>query len=197
MGRSIRWYIFPGNLEHDKTKKICFDLEFEPEKDDDTDLKIKLFNILNPDIDDIDDIYYWKHKKDIDDIWQLYIHSNEYKSISCEKCKTYLIGIHINSIDSIDISHSYSDPYWNSEWDLKHFHMGSSRTDLVRRFSNDKLYREISKKDIDETYRMIEDLGEPIRTSDKVAKIETLHVLDFLKKSSIIENMHIILQDEY
>jgi hypothetical protein len=192
MGRTLNWYIFPGNLEHDKIKQVCLDLEFEPENDD-MDLKIKLFNILNPKSDDINDIDYWKKKNEINDLWKSYNWNN-----ACAKCKTYMTGIDgSNSIDAIDISHSYSSPYWKSEWDLKNFHMGSYRTDFVRKFNNNKLYREINKKDIDEAYRMIEELGEPIRTSDKEAKIETLKVLDFLKKYSIIENMHLIMQDEY
>jgi hypothetical protein len=197
MGRSMSWFIIPQNIKHDNTNQLCFDLEFEPEKDNYMDLKIKLFNTLNPDIKidvDTDFAGYCNRKEEIINLWNSYIWDK--KNMWCPKCRKYINGAGFGEIDSFSLSHSYSSSYWFSDWNIRDFFMGSDRTNFVRRFDKQQLFREICDNDIQIAYRTIEELGEPIRTSDKEAKSETLDVLEFLKKYSN-DNVHIILQDEY
>lgn len=34
MGRDLSWYVVPKNIEHDKTKKLCLDYEFQGDEED-------------------------------------------------------------------------------------------------------------------------------------------------------------------
>jgi hypothetical protein len=204
MGRSLSWYIISINIEHDKTKEICLDLEFEPESDD-LDLKSRFFNLIHPeskipdreDYQDTRDFFKARSEyyKNINSTWHSYEHNNKI----CPKCKMYKSG-HFHSefvIDEYDVSHSYSNSIWRSEWSIRNFHMGSRSTNFIRRFSNEHMYSEVSYDDINSVYKSIERLGTPIRTSDIEAKEEVIRVLEFLSKYANRDDVYIIFIDEY
>ena len=110
----------------------------------------------------------------------------------------YVDGLYDNSlvIASNNISHSYSNPIWNSDWNIKDLYLGSGTTDFVRRFSKDHMYREISKRDIQNAIVYIEQLGNAIRKSDVEAKNETQEVLEFIQQYINDDNVIIIMEDE-
>lgn len=203
MGRSITFYAISANMEHDKTK-ICFDFEFEPE--DCWEYKQKYWSLINPDTKEIvredyqnnsDYIIDFSNRiKEKDRLWG----SHEHNKLWCPKCKLFKSGIwgcdYI--IDRFDVQHSYSNPIWFSEWNIKDCYLGSHQTNFIQRFSKEsQLLREISKDDINYEYKRMEELGEPIRTSDLEAKEETMEVLDFLKKYAKRTDVILVVADEY
>jgi hypothetical protein len=206
MGRSLSWFIIPKNIEHDKTKKICIDLEYQPE-DDDLEIKEKVFKIVNPNVKDSPDykdfpsnkewfMAYNKRNKEIKDSWYLITyHKNE---CWCPKCLMYINGLYGCQllIDSMYISHSYSNSIWESDWNVKSLYMGSSTTDFVRRLKTDNLYREIFEDDIERCFSILESQGNTIRPSDIEAKEETLSVLKFLQKYVANNDVRVIISDE-
>jgi hypothetical protein len=196
MGRSLTWYVVRTPQEHDKTKPICFDLEFEPEKDD-IELREKLYRIVYPDRDVPQEPYCMLNYKELSKLW--YTHKYDHKDMWCPKCRFYNSGL--CGSDSViaehDVRHSYSNPIWWSEWNISKFHMGNSNTDFVRRFSKEHLYREIGQKDIEYSYRKLEELGDPIRVCDFEAKQETMRVLAFLVRYASMDDVQLIFQDEY
>lgn len=203
MGRHLTWYIISSKMEHDKTKQICFDLEYEPESHE---IDEKIFNIVNPDIKEINYVdyptnadrrkAYHERQKEISECGK-YTYNDNRKNQWCQTCFTYFKGIYYNSIDSIDVLHSYSNPIWRSHWNVKDLYMGSSTTGFIRRFSTERQYREIFENDVNIAFRTIEDLGLPISTSDIEAKEETLKVLNFLKKYTGMNDVRIIISDEF
>lgn len=210
MGRSLNWYILPKNIEHDKSKQLCLDIEYQPEKDD-CEIRHKLYNIINPDAKKIDDRYIdtdtfkkWIEESRLRDeeekkLERHYLYSDDKKNCWCPMCLMYINGLYDTSlvIDSFNISHSYSNPIWGSDWNVKNLYMGDSTTDFVRCFDNDQMYREISKDDVERAFKTIENTGKAIRVSDREAKEETLQVLEFLKKYMEDDNVRMIISDEY
>jgi hypothetical protein len=194
MGRSLSWYVVKLPKEHDKTQPICLDLEFEPEKDD-FDTKFRLYQIVCPEIVDVPENL--AQYKEMSKVWHTYKYNK--KDQWCQKCLFYNSGIYGSDciIDSIDIHHSYSNKIWWSEWNVRDMYLGSDRTDLMRRFSSEHLYREVLDVDIMDAYQKLERLGDPIRKSDVEAKEETIQVLEFLKQYMDRDDVCLIMQDEY
>lgn len=202
MGRSLSWYIVSKNIEHDKSM-ICLDLEFEPPEND-MELKEKFYKMVKFDSKelDTDDRFtrmfssnmYFELCKEINGVWSFY----EYNKKLCPKCMIYKNGFFHNKfvIDQMDVSHSYSNPIWWSEWCVYDLHFGSNNTNFIRRFSKKHLYYEVSEKDINYGFKKIDELGIPIHHSDIEAKNETMRVLNFLKKYSNRDDVYIIYQSE-
>ena len=178
MGRLLEWKIITSDIEkHDVTKELCIQsLEYEPEEHEKQEIYKKL-NIDNK---------------------LLYQYNEEYNNIWCGRCKMFLSGSFTSNsiIDSINIEHSYSNSIWDSEWNIKNFYLGSTKTNFIRCISSHHLFREITKDDIDFCYKKINYLGEPIRENDKNAKNETIKILLFLEKY-INQAVYIIFIDEY
>jgi len=194
MGRDLSWFVVKLPNEHDKTKPICLDLECEPEKND-IDFKYRLYQIIRgeKEINDFD----MKQYKEVSQLWYTYKYKN--KDQWCPKCHFYNCSLYDSDsiIDRFHIQHSYSNPIWQSKWNIRDFHLGSHNTDLIRRFSSEHLYREILHEDITGAYKKIERLGEPIRRSDVEAKEECINILAFLKKYVNRDDVNVIMQDEY
>jgi hypothetical protein len=185
MGKSLRWYILPTTIEHDKTKQICIDLEFEPENDD-FKIKEKVYKIMNPESEDISYL-------PVAACW------NTDKKYWCPKCHMYAHGLYGSSlvIDEMSISHSYSNSIWNSDWNVRNLNMGCYKTDFVRRFNKNRMYREICKDNLESRMKYcFEEQGNPIRTSDVEAKDETLSVVNFLNKYLGDDRYRVIIHDE-
>lgn len=204
MGRDLCWYIIPRNIEHDTSKPVCMNLECEPEEDEVHELiydhvngKGAVESVLHDlSVDGVRK--YNQLQKQMKDLSYDYRYRDENKDKWCSKCMMFMNGLYYCPlvIAKEHIGHSYGSPIWRSDWNIKDMYMGSSSTSFVRRFSKDKMYREISKNDIERAYDDIERLGEFFRTSDKEAKEETVMILDFLSKYMDDENVMIIFEDE-
>ena len=193
MGRDLSWYIIPKTLVHDRSKALCLNLEYEPEKDDKGTL---IYNYFNKDKDC--NMYCCETNKSIEKIEYSYLYSNEKNKQWCPICKMYMNGLYDSSIvlGKHSIHHSYSNPIWMSDWNIKDFYMGSSSTPFIRKFDKEHMYREIFINDINYLYERIEILGIPVRTSDKKAYEETIYILEFLKQWVEKDDIIVIMQDE-
>lgn len=203
MGRTITFYVISNKIEHDKSK-FCFDFEFEPEQND-WEYTEKYYKMINPHIKDLVREDYPNEKEyskaicnrinEQNNLWN----SLNYKDLWCPKCNMYKYGIWSCDfiINKMYIFHSYSNPIWESEWNIGKCYLGSSNTNFTRRFSKKDIIREITEEDIIHEYERIEKMGEPILTSDIEAKEETIRVLDFLERYSNREDVYLIVLDEY
>lgn len=188
MGRSIDFYIVPKHISHDTSKKLCFSWEFQDDEHEmETDICWKL--MPNTILDKatrctllLNNLYGY----DID------------TSHWCPKCLMFANGLHSSPVllASESCSHSYSNPIWNSKWNIKDLWLGSSNTSFVNLFRDEHLYREIFLDDVLDAFKTIEALGQPLRKSDKNACDETLRLLRFLREWTEKDDVHVILEDE-
>jgi hypothetical protein len=194
MGRSLHWYIIPKQIDHDKTKEICLDLEFEPDLDLDS-IFDKLYLIKNPNF--IEDYESEKKKKDL--YFDLIV-DKENNCNCCQKCLMYLSGLYDSSlvINSYNISYCYSNNIWGSNWHISNysFNNGNRKSDLIKRFDKKHMYSEISFNDLNDNFNHLNSLGDPIRTIDKKAFDETLAILNFMKQYIYNREYIIIFEDD-
>lgn len=205
MGRNITFYILSTNIEHD-TSKICYDFEYEPEKHDfdDWENTLHYYQRFHPEVNEINREDYptlkefskalCHRKEEQTKLWNSTMHTD----LWCPKCKLYKYGIWCcdDIIDERSISHRYSNPIWDSEWNIHKCYLGSSKTNFVRRFGRDSMIREISEDDVNSEYKRIENMDEPIRPSDIEAKKETVGVLDFLQPYVKRDDVYVLIVDE-
>ena len=204
MGRDLSWYIIPRDIKHEDTKVLCMELEFEPESDEFGELLYDHVHGVEATSDEpklkVWDIATYKNRRDKEQkLRYRYLYDDSYQHEWCPKCLMYANGLYGCPlvIAHEHVQHSYSNPIWMSDWNVKDLYMGSSTTPFIRRFSKDRLYREIVKDDVMRAYDEIERLGECFRTSDKEAKEETLMILEFLSRYVDDPNVRMILEDEY
>ena len=205
MGRDLSWYIIPKTLTHDASKQtlthdaskpMCMHLEFEPEKDDKSDLLYAHFYPVDDDRKDEYDIHERRIRcKDLE-----YSCLEDRKKEWCSLCHLYMSGELYDSklvLDKYNVQHSNSNPIWDSDWNIKGFYMGSSTTPFLRKFDQRRhMYREINADDVVHVVRRVECLGDPVRTSDKLALEETMRVLQFLNQWVERDDVMMIMQDE-
>jgi hypothetical protein len=213
MGRTVTFYVLKIDDKHEKTNdKYCFDVECygdrekinEIEEELDQDKKLfpkglceQLEDLrLNPEYDPKNNkagIEILKKNKKL---------MSEYfknKDLWCSKCFRNINGYHFDSItvDCFDIGHSYSNRIWWSNWNIKDFYLGSE-TYYTRTLRNDYIYREITKKDIQDAYEKLDRLGDKdMLYFDIEAKEESIRVLEFLSKYADDNNVRMIIEDEY
>lgn len=194
MGRDLSWYVLPRNINHDFTKPLCFNLEYEPEEGEINDM---IFRKFNPDIDmsmtlTFDERMALKDKVQFTSYDYLYDDDKNHKW--CPKCKMFASGLHGSSLIIAEehVGHSYSNPIWMSRWNVRGLYMGSSDTDFVHRFSSSRMYREINARELEATELRLQALGTPVRTSDKEALEETNNILTFIK-NYINNEMYIVI----
>ena len=211
MGRSMNWYVIPKETLHDNTKHFCFNWEFQPDEED-VDEEVYYRAISSDKVDDVNEnedrkndlVSYFKKKKQEQEkrskvlYENMYNTDNDLKSKWCPKCFMFAEGLHSSEllVAEEDVNHSYGNPIWDSLWNIKDLWIGSSDTPFVRKFRNDTMYREITREDVSIALGTINDLGEPMRNSDKQACEETLHILNFLKKWTDKDDTIVILEDE-
>lgn len=207
MGRDLNWYVIPRNIEHDKTKELCLDYEFQGDEED---VKCELFEKVTNEsalfdysrLDGEDRSKYFKIKKEfedkISDISYHYKYDEEHKIKWCPKCHMFATGLYdtLALVDTMHIGHSYSSLYWWSKWNIKDMYIGSSNTEFTNLFRNDIMYREITHNDVVSAINEIEELGTPLRNSDIEACQETMDVLNFLAKWTKDDNYRVIMEDE-
>lgn len=92
---------------------------------------------------------------------------------------------------------SYSSPYWGLSWSIRNFLLCTSQSRFVSLFKNDHMYSEVTQHYIQWAKGQLQELGDPLRQSDKEAYEETMNVIDFLNKWTQQEDVIVIMDDEY
>jgi hypothetical protein len=195
-------------MTHDKNKKVCLDHEFQENKE----LLISQIyeKITNESgvfdykkIDDETDIEYFRRKaqfeKQVEKVVYDYMHKDIHRYEWCPTCHMFVCGIYSSEliIKSNDIHHSYSNPIWSSKWNIQSLYLGSSDTNFTNLFRTDNMYRQIESSDVQSARRTIHELGEPFRSSDKEAYEETMEILNFLDTWTQMDDVIVIMEDEY
>lgn len=152
---SLDMYIVSKNFQHDTTKRFCFGWDFQ---------------------DDLDKMEVEMQKGGCD-CWD----SPDW----CPVCHMFEGGVYDQTgivLDHFNISRSYGDPMWSSEWSVDSLYLGGEDTPFTRLFRS--RYSEIVKpsQEIQRLQKEIEELGTPRRESDIEAYELTNEVLSFLKK---------------
>ncbi len=209
MGRDINWYVIPSSIEHDNGKTICMKWEFQEDVDDiEEQVYSKVtgnsteFHYDSSKESEIEGRFInqlLKHKKNVGDITHDYIYNEIHKDEWCPKCLLFARGFYNSPLlaATMNIGHSYSNPYWSSDWNIRDLHIGSSTTAFVKLFRNDNMYYEINSHDVKNAIEQVNNLGKPLRTTDKEACEETMMVLDFLALWTKNDSFRVIMQEEY
>lgn len=208
MGRDLNWYVLPKTIEHDTSKQLCFEYEYEEDEDviqeqvyEKVTGESALFDYKDREGETRRE--YFKRKQGFEENVRTtvsrYIHNDSHKNEWCPKCRLFVSGIYDSPyiIDSIHIGHSCGNPYWYSKWNIENFYLGSSDGDFVKKFKGDKLYREVIYNSVLYSLKDIQKLGEPQRRSDKEALEETMEILNFLQKWTVKNDVVVVFEDEY
>jgi hypothetical protein len=184
MGRDLSFHLVNPNIQHDTSRKICLNYEFQPTCDE---LKEQLHTFLYPNHDESE---YSSLKKAQDNcLVENKLNVYEKNNIKpnadwCQRCHMFADGLHCSTanLTSISFQNSYSNPIWSSDWHFYNMHPGSSHSDFCNRFSQDKMYRQISRECIDNINFFLNDYGKAYRTDDLDALNETQRVIDFCER---------------
>ena len=205
MGRSLDWYIVPRECAHDATKKFCFGWEFQDDEKVIEDQVLERVgasrDVWPQDFPSLDEYYKQRKVQQAEKNSLLYKYLWDYDSEHnkdwCPKCKTFARGLYGSPIVLAHhhVNHSYSNPVWQSRWNLKDMYLGSE-SEYTRLFRDEKYYREIDSYDVEKALETIADLGKPFRKSDIETYNETMDVLDFCKKWTQDETVRVIMEDE-
>lgn len=207
MGRDLYWYVITRDIEHDKTKEICLDYEFQGDEEDvksEVYEKITnesaLFDYKPKETETMKE--FFQRKKDFEqNIFNInydYKYHEKHREKWCPKCHMFANGLYdcLALIDTMHIGHSYSSLYWRSKWNIQDMYIGTSNTQFINLFRNDYLYREITHDDVVSAINEVKKLGTPLRNSDIEACQETMDVLNFLEKWTKHDNYRVIMEDE-
>lgn len=176
MGRTLEWFVVLRDAHHEPEKELCFGWEFQDDEDvmddqisDKTSSNLAIYEVL---------------------------HEEPHKSKWCPKCRMFYDGLDENHlvVASMSVYHS-SCSY--SNWCIEDMWLGSSSTPFAGKFRPDFGYKEVLAEDVARARRTLEELGDPMRRSDKLASDETHKVLDFLEKwlasTTRENNKHVVL----
>jgi hypothetical protein len=180
MGRDLEWHVIKvDNWTHDHTKRFCFEWDVQPDEED---VKEEVFLKVN------DEQVKW------------YTCMDDHNRVNwCPVCLTYAMGLWYSPyrITGKHIAHSYSNPIWGSEWNVRNFYLGSTCTSFIRQFRQNSMYSEVRTSDVSYSHTKLHVLGEPKRTSDKEAYHETLEVLKFLEYWTSQPGVIVVFEDEF
>lgn len=217
MGRYITFIVSKIKDEHEKIEgKYCFDVECCGDDDKMFEIREELckdkklfprslreeldhYKKMNPDYDEKkNNIPGREIYKRYQEVINKCLKNKELWCFKCfEKINKEIFGS--DSIDRFDISHSYSDKIWWSDWNIQNFYLGSE-TFYTRtlRYDNSDRYREITKEDIQDAYKKLDRLGDVgMLYYDIEAKEETIRVLEFLSKYADDNSVRSIMIEEY
>lgn len=207
MGRDLYWYVLPRAIEHETSKELCFQYEYE---EDENVVISHVYEKVTGECSDFDFTQQEgesraqffermkQHKNKVDTIAYEYKWDDEHKDKWCAKCSMFANGIFQNRIiiDKAHIGHSYSSPYWASSWSIRNFVLGTSQSKFVSLFKNDHMYSEVTQYYVQWAKEQLEELGDPLRQSDKEAYEETMIVINFLDKWTRNADVIVIMDDE-
>lgn len=205
MGRDLYLYVLPKTIEHNTSKKFCFQFEFQEDEESIISKVYERATGRSSTFNHFDDhgvgnTSYKKQKEfnvHIHETAFKYMFRDEHKDDWCCKCSLFANGIFSSKliIDKVHIHHAYSSSYWMSLWNIQDLYLGTSTSSFGNLFRNDCSYREVRFEDVQMAYRQINELGAPLRESDIMAYEETLKVLEFLEKWTQQENVIVIMDD--
>ena len=208
MGRDLYWYVLPRDVRHDATKQLCFNYEYQP---DESEVISHVYERMTgksskfdyKDIEGESGKSFLQRMKDFEnnvnsttfDVMM----NDKYKHHWCPKCYMFANCIFASSLvqEHIHIRHSSSSPYWKSSWNIQDLSIGTSNSQFISLFRNDNMYREVTKYHVQVAKGKLEELGDPLRTSDKEAYEETVKVIEFLEKWTEKDDVIVIMEDEY
>ena len=203
MGRSLNFYALPCKIEHDTSKKLCFNWEFQDDEDIMRDDIYERVKDPNDKEDLCSGMEYFKNlkkqqEKKSEVLYNYMYEDGAEKSHWCPVCFLYATGIYGSSliIAEDSVNHSYSNPIWDSRWNIKDQWIGSSNSSFVRKFRDDSMYREVTSYDVERALEILDELGTPLRHSDKEACEETTRILQFMKYWTEKDDVIVVLQDE-
>lgn len=207
MGRDLYWYVLSRDVQHDTTKNLCFNYEHQHDEDEvisDVYERItgKSSKFDYKYIEDESGTLFFTRRNDfINEVNSTtfdIMTSDKYKPDWCPKCCMFANGVVASDLvqEHIHICHSYSSPYWTSSWNIQHLCIGTSKSQFVSLFRNDNMYREVTKYHVQVAKGRLEELGLPLRTSDKEAYKQTMEVIEFLDKWTEKDNVIVIMEDE-
>lgn len=199
MGRSLNLYAIQDSIEHDKSKPICMGLDYERTIDESKECLHshingkKEYKTFKEEMEAVDETwndfqpYSWEHMTEkLGEAW-------------CPWCAVFssegLYGSPIIKC-SIDFNHSYSNPIWHSDWHFYNMYPGQTHTDLVNRFSNKRMYRQIFDKDVEHMEYLLRLAGTAYCTADKEAMDETQRMIGFCKKWLAEPGIAVIYESE-
>jgi len=197
MGRSLHFYAVNTNIPHDKSDKICIDLEFEKDYEE---LKEELYKNLYPEEDSnlrqcksADD--YFLHIKNQNECW---ISNCPSKMDWCNRCRMFVDGLYdIDIFERIDFNHAYSNPIWNSDWHFYNMRPGHSHSDFCNRFDSQRMYCKINESAIERMKRSLSKYGKAYRTPDLEEIEETERAINFCERYIINPEITIIYEKEF
>lgn len=210
MGRSINFYVIPTDIKHDTTREFCFEWEYQLDEED---VENEIYNKVHPNEEDILSFKEGLTREEMVAVFKerkqkrnnvLYENLYSFDKVAeieakwCPKCLMFAQGLYSSNVllAHKTISHSYSNPIWNSNWNIRDLWLGTSNTPFVNKFRNDVTYRQIFVSDVENAIDNIRDLGEPLRNSDKEAHEETMCILNFLLQWTHTDNVEVIVEDE-
>lgn len=208
MGRDLYWYVLLRDVHHDTAKKLCFNYEYQL---DENEVISHVYERMTgtsskfdyKDIEGESGKSFLQRMKDfknnVNSTTFDVMMNDSCKNYWCPKCSMFANGIFASSLvqQHIHIRHSYSSPYWTSSWNIQDFFIGTSNSQFVSLFRNENMYREVTKYHVQVAKGKLEELGEPLRTSDKEAYEETMKVIEFLDEWTEKDNVIVIMEDEY
>ena len=185
MGRSLHFYAIPDSITHDTTKPICMGLDYERTLDE---AKECLHEHLNGKKEYKD---FREELEHIEKTWKEFptYRYEKYERIPseawCPWCAVFS-GDELYESPlikaSIGFNNSYSNPIWRSDWHFYNMYPGQTHTDLLNRFSNEHMYRQIFDRDVENIEYSLGSLGIAYCTSDKEGLEATQRTIEFCKK---------------
>ena len=201
MGRSLNLYAIPSTIVHDSSKRICMNWEYERSCDE---AKEELHSHLNK------DKTYENYRDQLADVAKTWSSNKsrgwdaKYKAVYnqdwCPWCEVFSgEGLYDSQIVKarMDVHHSYSSPIWMSDWHFYKMYPGKSHSDIINRFRNDRMYREITQSDVNDVKMSLERLGKAYCTADREALDETGRFVRFCESCLKEPDTIVIYESEF
>lgn len=202
MGRDLYIYVIPRleTILHDSTKELCFGWEHEITADDFLNQKGAEMTGVNFDALTHKEVCSLCEKV----TREFYKLKNDMKESGdrwCPRCRMFLQGIYwtpeLHLAPRFEILHSYSNEPVNP-WSFKDLYIGDDCTDLVSRFDERHLYREVVMEDVARGRAYLADNGHRHRTDDdEEALAESIEALDFCEASLKRGDCHVVYEHEF
>jgi hypothetical protein len=175
MGRNLSLHAVPDVIEHDESKPICLDWDYEREPEE---MQHELSGFLKEKGMEVPEDY----------VEYVYSYSSGHHTLNsawCPACAMFSsVGIYQNPLlkASKGWGHSYGNPIWSSDWHFYNMHPGSRHSDFVNKFRSDSMFSQIEVPDLEYMEVQMLKLGRAHCTADREAVEETKQFIDFSRK---------------